>query len=82
MALIANLDQPMEVVVIEGFVPPTILLAFPTPPISIIKWGFGVDVENSVAEDIHGATSYIVSAVSPEASHLEPAIGQIWPRIG
>lgn len=53
---------------------------FPTPPSA---FGFLTPVyEWELLLDGLSPPYVYTSALSPEATHLEPTIGQIWPRIG
>jgi hypothetical protein len=54
-------------------------LRFPTPPIA---WGFPTLVLGAFTfpQSRLSSPSFMVGAVNPESSRLEPTIGQIWPR--
>jgi hypothetical protein len=53
-------------------------------PVPSIAWGFLAAVENSSVFPqwafTRGPPYFLGSALTPEASYLEPKIGQIWPR--
>lgn len=41
---------------------------------------FKVETDPEEGTPISGATTILNGAVFPESTHLEPTIGQIWPR--
>lgn len=53
--------------------------SFPTPPSS---FGWLGDVNFDITLYGLEAPYILTNAVAPESTHLEPTLGQIWPRIG
>lgn len=77
MALIANADAPYSGVTPNGTTTP-LVARFPVPA-PIIAFVTDLDVEY-VLEYSTMFGGVISGALFPEATHLEPTIGQIWPR--
>ena len=81
MAIIANLAQPYPdfTSVGSGVVFPIIANRFPVPQMAL-----GVCADLDLVLDPLAIISpyYVMNALHPEGTHLEPTTGQIWPRIG
>jgi hypothetical protein len=75
MALIADLSDPYSPAPAPGRLSAPIANEFPTPPSA---WGFLASVDAQMEHD--GVSGQYGNAFHPEGTHLEPTIGQIWPR--
>jgi len=78
MAIIAECMQTVpDFTSIDNILPPSIAQAFPVPSTA---WGFLDNVDFELTIDGFSSPYYVAGALTPEASRLEPTIGQIWPR--
>lgn len=74
MAVFGDLVTPYQVAAIDQLSAP-IAGRFPVPPVA---WAFLIDVDLEMFFDTIEKAYF--GAMNPEGTHLEPTIGQIWPR--
>lgn len=79
MATIANLTQVEADYTVVESVPTPIVQALPLPA---IIWGQLFDMELDMPVVGLEPPYYIMGALHSGGDHLEPTLGQIWPRIG
>lgn len=79
MALIAACDQPYPDLTDVDHVPQAEAQRFPVP-ISVTASMYDVPDTWALDEVEEGVATTLSAALSIEATHLEPNIGQIWPR--
>lgn len=78
MATIATCSFPVSVDSVDH-TPPVASGRFFIPPSA---WGFMIDVDDSWVIDGLGPPYFLMGALLEEGLYSEPALGQIWPRIG